>query len=135
MKMNEPKNYNNGKLFKWKEYLFCPRAFDKVRIENFLPSVKTLYISTTRDCFCDFLPILSSIQHDCTSKGFILKKQPTNVERRGCSLELIPNKRNQKMTIQISNLKKFSSFECDEEVLIERSSEEAKKMGFRPWNI
>lgn len=35
----------------------CPRTFDKARIQNFLPAVKTLNVSSPRKVFSDLLPV------------------------------------------------------------------------------
>lgn len=38
-------------------FFFCPRAFDHFRIQNFLPTVETLYICSTVKSLRDALPV------------------------------------------------------------------------------
>ena len=52
--------------------ILSPRAFDKAWIENLLPSVKTLDISSAGKLFSNFLPIFASMLLYCICQMLIL---------------------------------------------------------------
>jgi hypothetical protein len=51
--------------------LFGPRALDKARVQNLLPSMQALDISSSIQGLSNFLPILTSVSFDCFSEHIV----------------------------------------------------------------
>lgn len=57
-------------------FFFAPGSFNQIRVQDLLPSVQTLDIGATRQCLCNFLPILASILLDSSCKHLVFGLGP-----------------------------------------------------------
>ena len=56
-------------------YLLLPRPFNKLRVQNILPTLRTLHRRPIRNVFCYSLPVLSAVRQDRPLQLLVLRSK------------------------------------------------------------